>query len=86
MEKAEVVDEIFALVLTYKWSSHAVWVTEGKGGFWGNVELSTVGGQLQSTGPYWPEGYDPPQDVALINKSWGKKEKKGSSELCDLSS
>lgn len=51
MEKAEVVDDIFALVLSCKWSSHTVRVTEGKGGDWENVGVPAAGSQVQLADP-----------------------------------
>ncbi|GAB0208941.1 hypothetical protein GRJ2_003359800 [Grus japonensis] len=43
MEKAEVLNDFFALVFTGKGSSHTVQVTEGKGRDWENAEPPTVG-------------------------------------------
>ena len=43
MEKAEVLNDFFALVFTGKCSSHTAQVTEGKGRDWENEEQPTVG-------------------------------------------
>ena len=43
MEKAEVLQNIFALVFTGKCSSHTTQVTDSKGRDWENEELPTVG-------------------------------------------
>ncbi|GAB0188342.1 hypothetical protein GRJ2_001299500 [Grus japonensis] len=43
MEKAEVLNDIFASVFTGKCSSHTVQVAEGKGRDWENAEPPTVG-------------------------------------------
>ncbi|GAB0189925.1 mitochondrial enolase superfamily member 1 [Grus japonensis] len=43
MEKAEVLNDIFASVFTSKCSSHTVQVTEGKGRDWEREKLPTAG-------------------------------------------
>jgi len=43
MEKAEVLNNLFASVFTSKCSSHTTQVTEGKGRDWENEELPAVG-------------------------------------------
>ncbi|GAB0183425.1 mitochondrial enolase superfamily member 1 [Grus japonensis] len=43
MEKAEVLNDFFASVLTGKCLSHTAQVTEGKGRDWDNAEPPTVG-------------------------------------------
>lgn len=42
-EKAELLNDLFPLVFTNKYSRHTGWVTEGKDRDWENEELCTVG-------------------------------------------